>query len=51
MGLTGIFPHCSTSDHEYLLVGYNYDSNDIWVEPLKNCQAKAIADGCNNINQ
>ena len=50
MYLTGIFPHCSASGHEYLLVGYNYDVNSIFVEPLLNSR-KNIADGLENINQ
>ena len=51
MDLTGKFPHCSASGHEYLLLVYNYDANAILVEPLKNRQAKTIADGWENINQ
>ena len=38
MYLKVIFPHCSASGHEYLLVGYKYDTNAILVEPLKNLQ-------------
>ena len=49
--LTGRFPHCSSSGHEYLLVGYNYYANAILVEPLKKRQAKTIAEGWENINQ
>ena len=51
MDLTGRFPHCSSSGHEYLLVGYNYYANAILVEPLKKRQAKTIAEGWENINQ
>ena len=49
--LTCRFTHCSSSGHVYLLVGYNYDSNEILVEPIKNCQAKTIAGGWEKINQ
>ena len=45
MDLTGRFPNCSVSVHEYLLVGYNYDANTILVEPLKKHQANTITDG------
>ena len=45
MELTGRFPNCSASGHEYLLVGYNYYANSILVEPLKNRQEKTIAEG------
>ena len=48
--LKGRFPYFSASGHEYLLFGYNYDSNSTLVEPLKNSQAKTIADGWYNIN-
>ena len=51
MYLLGIFLHCSSSGHEYLLIGYNYYANDILAEPLKNGQAKTIADGWEKINQ
>ena len=51
MYLTYIFPHCSASGHEYLLVGYKYDTNAILVEPLKNRQAKTILYGWEKINQ
>ena len=51
MDLIGRFTHFPTSGHEYLLVRYNYDANEILVEPPKNRQAKIIADGWENINQ
>ena len=35
MDLIGRFSRCSDSGHECLLVGYNYDTNAILVEPLK----------------
>jgi len=34
--LTGQFPHTSTRGNKYLLVHYDYDSNAILAEPLKN---------------
>ena len=51
MDLTGRFPHCSASDHKYLLFGYNSDANEILVEPLKNLQAKTISDRWEKTNQ
>ena len=40
--LTGRFPYKSSRGNEYLLVVYDYDSNAILVEPLKNRAAKTI---------
>ena len=34
--LTGAFPYTSSRGYKYLYVLYNYDSNLILVEPLKN---------------
>ena len=34
--LTGQFPHVSTRGNKYILVHYDYDSNAILAEPLKN---------------
>ena len=45
MDLTGRFTHYSASVHEHLLVGYNYDANTIFVEPLKKRQANTITEG------
>ena len=42
MDLTGRFFHFSASGHEYLLVGYNYDTNLILVEPLKNNKQRIL---------
>ena len=44
MYLTVIFLHCAVIGHEYLLVGYNYDTGAILVGPLKNFRAKTIVD-------
>ena len=51
MYLTGRCPHCSASGHKYLLIGYNYNANDILVGPIKNRQTKTIANGWEKINQ
>ncbi len=40
--LTGRFPHQSSRGNQYLLVIYDYDSNAILVEPLKNRAAGTI---------
>ena len=44
MDLTGRFPYKSSRGYEYLLVGYNYDSNAILVQPLKNREATSITE-------
>ena len=43
--LTGRFPHKSSRGNEYLLVHYDYDSNGILAEPLKNRQSAEIKRG------
>ena len=43
--LTGRFPHCSSRGNEYLLVHYDYDSNGILAESLKNRQSAEIKRG------
>eukprot|EP00957_Ditylum_brightwellii_P128867 9830305-Ditylum_brightwellii.AAC.1 len=35
--ITGCLPIMSISGNQYILVIYDYDSNTILVEPLKNC--------------
>jgi len=35
MDLTGRFPKISSSGNQYILVGYNYDSNYKHAEPIK----------------
>lgn len=42
LDLTGRFPYISSRGNQYLLVVYDYDSNAILVEPLKNRQAAVI---------
>ena len=39
--LTGRFPYRSSQGNEYILVGYNYDGNDILAEAIKNRQTKS----------
>ena len=41
---TGRFPYRSSRGNEYIMVMYDYDSNAILATPLKNRQAKTIAD-------
>ena len=40
--LTGRFPVTSTNGNEYIFVLYNYDSNAILIEPLKNRSSQSI---------
>ena len=40
--LTGRFPHRSSRGHEYIYVLYDYDSNAILAQPVKNRQAKTL---------
>ena len=40
--LTGRFPYRSSRGHQYLLLIYDYDSNAILVEPLKNRKSESI---------
>ena len=42
MDLTGKFPHTSSRGNKYLVVLYNYDSNAIVFEAIKNRQSKEI---------
>ena len=51
MNLSGRFHYRLASGHEYLLVGYNYGSNKILVETLKNIQAITITEELYNINK
>ena len=41
---TGRFPHRSSRGNEYLVIMYDYDSNAILCEPIKNRQARTITD-------
>jgi len=42
MDLTGRFPTTSSQGHSYVLVVYDYDSNGIFVAPVKNRRAETI---------
>ena len=42
--LTGRLPHVSSRENEYIFIMYNYDSDSIQAEPIKNRQAKLIVD-------
>jgi hypothetical protein len=48
--LTGKFPHKSSRGNQYLLVIYDYDSNAILAEPLKNKTAGEITKAWLNIH-
>ena len=50
MDLTGRFPHISTRGCEYILVVYDYDSNAILVEALKNRRGSEITRAWNKIH-
>ena len=45
--LTGRFPHRSSRGNQYVLVIYDYDSNAILAEPIKNRQAQEITKAWN----
>ena len=42
MDLMGCFPKISSSGNQYILVGYNYDGNYIYAEPIKNRRGHTI---------
>ena len=42
--ITGAFPHKSSRGNLYVMVMYDYDSNKILDEPIKNRQASTIRD-------
>ena len=48
--LTGRFPHTSSRGNQYLLVVYDYDSNAILHNPLKNKTAAEITRGWTDIH-
>ena len=50
MDLTGRFPYRSASGHEYIMVAYNYDANAILATPVKNRDAKTLADAWERLN-
>ena len=49
--LTGAFPHKSSKEILYVMVIYDYDSNIILVEPIKNNQEATIHDDLLNIHK
>ena len=51
LDLTGKFPYRSTRGHEYILVGYHFDANNIQATPLKNREAPSIKQGWEIINK
>ena len=44
MNLTGRFPQKSSQGHEYILVGYHYDSNLIHGIPVKNRKGSSLSE-------
>ena len=48
--LTGRFPYRSSRGNKYILVGYNYNGNNILEEPLKNSSATTITEARDSIN-
>ena len=49
--LTGHFRHKSSHGNEYLFVTYDFDSNAILVEAMKNRQAKTIVKAWNKLHK
>ena len=49
--LTGAFPHNSSRGNVYVMVMYDYDSNTILAEPIKNRQSATIRDTFLNIHK
>ena len=49
--LTDAFPHKSSRGNLHVMVMYDYDSNAILVEPIKNRQAETIRDAFLNIQK
>ena len=47
---TGRFPYRSSRGNEYTMVMYDFDANAILVEPLKNRQAKSIANAWESLH-
>ena len=51
MDLTGRFPFHSGSGNEYIMIAYNYDANAILAEPVKNREAKSLADAWETLHK
>ena len=49
--ITGAFPHKSSRGNVYVMVMYDYDSNAILAEPIKNRKAATIHDAFLNIHK
>ena len=49
--ITGAFPHKSIRGNFYVMVMYDYYSNAVLVEPIKNSQSETIHDTLLNINK
>ena len=49
--LTDAFPHKSSRVNLYVMVVYDYDSNSILVEPIKNRQSETIRDALVKIHK
>ena len=49
--IIGAFPHKSSRINLYVMVMYDYDSNAILAEPIKNRQAATIRDAFLNIHK
>ena len=49
--LAGRFPHQSSRDNNYILVLYNYDSNTILVQALKNRESNTILNAWRSIQE
>ena len=50
MDLTGHFPQKSSQGHEYILVGYHYDSNLIHGIPVKNRKGSSLSEAWEQLN-
>ena len=51
MDLTERFPYRSASGNEYIMIAYNYDANAILAHPVKNQEAKSLADAWEILNK
>ena len=51
MDLTGRFPHTSSRGNTYIFLMYDYDTNAILLEPIKNRQAKTITTAYENCDK
>ena len=51
MDTTGRFPQRSSRGHEYILVGYHYDSNLIYGIPLKNRKGITFSEAWKHLHE